>query len=383
MDQSKHELLLLDTLGQPAARVQALINGQIVTTNDEGRAELGKLPARYDAVVVAGSYVRSYLGLAARSPTIRFPNSYLATNEYVARVNIAIPNTSPNQVMFYTAGATGEEVLPQTMGYNTSGGYHWADIVWAGPSDATLSAHAFLADVDPDTGSVLRYSGFASKDWPNGGPLRTVQWTPEFEPPAFETKTIHIELSLPANMSVGWYSVRMQLASGEGGPISESRAGASADLIVPDVPGATFDVIATLFGPGEEAQIFMRDLVAGATVHAAGSVGVDQLAPKEDAMNVTPETEFSWSGPSDPVYELTAFTELDTKPRYNYVVATTGMATRLPDTSALGLPFPSGLTLKWVARSLRGHVSLDDYAAAPFAETGTGSSDFRTFTTRP
>jgi hypothetical protein len=73
-------------------------------------------------------------------------------------------------------------------------------------------------------------------------------------------------------------------------------------------------------------------------------------------------------------YELFAFSDSTTQPRYNCLVATTAGTARLPDTSALGVPFPAGLTLQWLARSQRGYASLDDYAAASEATTGTGFS---------
>lgn len=127
----------------------------------------------------------------------------------------------------------------------------------------------------------------------------------------------------------------------------------------------------------------MRAVSAGATVYAEGGDGLRQLAPEDELVNVTPETDFSWSAQPGSVYELLAFGDSTTQPNYNYLVATTTSTARLPDTSALGVRFPAGLSLQWLARSERGYASLDDYAAASEAETGTGFSEYRTFTTAP
>jgi hypothetical protein len=382
--QGKNELLLLDGLGEPVAQTRALIDGKVVTTDDQGRAELGTLPASYDAVIAVGTDVRAFVGLKARSPTIEIADRELdPSNEHVARVNISRASTPPNQSLYYAAGVTGGNISRQTLGYNGDDKSSWAIIRWAGAGDATLSAQALLADIDPRTRSVVGYSGFASKIWPNAAQQSTADWSPEFEAPAFETKTIHVELSLPDEVSVGWYSVSIRQESGETGPIGAFYSGASADLLVPDLPGATFDIFAALSSPVGSYQIVMRAVSAGATVHAEGGDGLQQLAPETGTGNVTPETEFSWSTGPGYVYELLAFSDSTTQLNYNYLVATTGSSARLPDTSALGVPFPAGLTLQWLARSERGYASLDDYAAASQALTGTGFSDYRIFTTAP
>jgi hypothetical protein len=380
----KSELLLLDGLGRPVAQTRALVDGKVVTTNDEGRAELGELPARYDVVIAVGTTVRAFMGLQARSPTIEIANRQLDfSNEHQARVNISSATTVSNQSVFYAAGVTGADISRQTMGYNGDGKSSWAIIGWAGAGDVTLSAQAMLAEMDPKTQSVLRYSGFASQTWPNAAQQGTVDWTPAFEAPPFETKTIHVDLSLPLDMSIRWYSVNLRRASGEMGPIGVFYSGARADLLVPDLPGATFDIFASLDGPGGSYQVVMRAVSAGATVHAEGAGGLRQLAPQDGMENVTPETNFGWSTQPGVVYELLAFSDSDTQPWYDYLVATSASTAQLPDASALGIPFPAGVTLQWLARSERGFDSLDDYAAAPDAATGTGFSDYRTITTAP
>jgi hypothetical protein len=190
----------------------------------------------YDAVIAIGTDVRAFMGLEAHSPTIA--NLDLdASNEHGARVTISNTNTPSNQILFYAAGVTGGNVSRQTLGYNRDGQSSWAIISWAASGDVTLSAQAFLADLDPETQSVVGYSGFASKAWSNAAQQPNVDWTPEFQAPTFKTKTIHVELSIPADVSIEWYSVMLRQASGESGPIGTFYAGASADLLVPDLPG--------------------------------------------------------------------------------------------------------------------------------------------------
>jgi len=381
---SKHELRLLDEFGQPVAQTRALIDGKVVVTDDDGRAELGELPASYDAVVAIGTDVRAFLGLKARSPTIEITDRELfAGTEHIATVNISNVKPGPNQVLCYAAGVTGEKSPPQTLGYNSDDQSSWAVISWAASGDEALSAQAFLADFDPATQSVIGYSGFASKTWPHAAQQQSVAWTPDFQAPAFETKTIHVDLNIPADESVAWYSVGIQESSGLAGPIGSFSGGTSADLVVPDLPGASFDVFAALDGPGGSYQIAMHAISAGATVHAEGGVGVQQLAPVDGLMNVTPETDFRWSEQPGSIYELLAFSDSNASVSYNYVIATSGSIAHLPDTSALGVPFPSGLTLQWLARSERGYASVDNYAAARSTETGTGFSGYQKFTTAP
>lgn len=187
----KSELLLLDQLGQPVAQTRALIDGKVVMTDDEGRAQLGELPASYDAVIADGTYVRAFMGLKARSPTIELANRNLHfNNEYVANVNISKVNTGANQGLFYAAGVTGEGIARQELGYNSDDKWSWATLSWAGAPEVTLSAQAFLAQLDPETRYVVGYSGFASKSWSNAARQQTVSWTPEFDIPTFKTKTI-------------------------------------------------------------------------------------------------------------------------------------------------------------------------------------------------
>ena len=379
-ERDKHELLLLDALGQPAAQVPVLVGGKLVTTNDEGRAALDELPAKYDVVIVVGANVLAYQGLQTRSPTIEFPNSYVGSDEHGAKVEISKATTTTNQRLYYAVGVSGQDISRQTLGYNSDAQSSRVTLAWAGPSDVTLSAQAFLADVDPQTGTVLGYSGFASTAWSNAG-RQNVAWTPEFEAPSFESKTIHVELTLPPGVSVASYSVNLRQPTGERGPIGTAKTGPSADLVVPDLPFATFDIFALLRGPNTDFQIPMRGVSAGSTVRAEGANSPQQLTPENGLIGITPETNFSWSAQPDSVYTLLAFTDSDKQPYMNYLVATTETSARLPDTSALGVPFPSGVTLRWMAHAERGHASVDDYAAAPYTSIGTGASSSRTFTT--
>jgi len=383
----KSELLLVDELGQPAAQTQVLVDGKVVTTNDEGRAELGELPASYDAAVAAGTNVFAFMGLRSRSPTIEIANSSLdILNEHAARINISV-NPAINQDVAYFAGVTGDNISRQTVNREMDAQSNTATVKWAGPGDATLSAQAILMDVDLKGGYVLGYSGFASQSWPNAAQRATVDWTPEFEAPPFETATIHVDVSLPPDTDVGWYTVTLRQASGETGLIGRFRAGTGADagtdLVVPALPGATFDISAALFGPIGTSQVVMRAVSAGASVHAESVDSLQQLAPENGQENVTPRTDFSWSAQPGFIYELLAFSESSSQLNYQYLVATAGSTARLPDTSALGLPFPAGLTLQWRVEAKLVYASLDDYAAAPEAWPARGFSDDRTFKTKP
>lgn len=291
--QQNHELRLLDSLGLPAAHTQALVDGKLVTTDEDGRAELGELPARYDAVVVVATNVFAFAGLEARSPTLELDNVYLGNgDQHGASVTISKASTPAEKQLFFAVGVAGGEIARQSMGHNSDEESSWGSVTWVGEGDVTLSAQAFQADLDPESGSVVGYSGYASQTWPNAGRQSSVDWTPEFGPPTFGTKTIHVELAIPADVSVGWYSVYLVRSSGENGPIATVHAGPSADILVPDLPGASFDIYAVLGGPAGTSQVALRGVSAGATVHAEGGDGLRQLAPEDASENVTPETEF-------------------------------------------------------------------------------------------
>jgi hypothetical protein len=249
---------------------------------------------------------------------------------------------------------------------------------WLGSSVVHFSAEAFVVDVDHDSRAPIAYSGYATRSW-DVAPDTDLSWTPDPAPSPFATEPIHVNLSVPSGYRFANCNVSALEESGRQIHfLGQLRSFEPEDLVVPDLPDTTFTVGANAGSDatGDGFTAVAAGVHAGDYVTLEAHRGPMQLLPDDGAV-VGPDTDFTWTGSDGAVYRL-AITANDGDAMQLYVIQTTDPSARLPDLSALGMPFPAGQTLAWQVFTYDG-LTLDGFAAS--AQYGSyGSSSRRTGT---
>jgi hypothetical protein len=363
-------LLVLDQRDQPIPALRVQIDGALVTTDANGRASVPNLSQRYDAVTRVDSYVYAYQGLSSRGPTLklRLASSTAAASSFFLELK-AEPGT--NQELYLVVGVESEDAQPFVTGSPQS-----LAVNWYGSSSATLSVEAFLADVDPMTRAVLGYAGYAQHSWAAANGMSDT-WEPTFSAPPFDTTTIHVDLSAPADTTLVAAGLLLEPSAGKQGFFGAVQATRpSIDFLVP-ATAARYEVYAQVARENDNSSATAHDVTAGARVNLTVPAAPAAIAPADSTADVTLDTEFTWSPVTDAVYYLIATSSLPPAP--SYFVFTSTPSAHLPDTSALGLELPQVASYSWSACSAS-HVSLDSYAAGA-RPTGGGASAPRNFQT--
>jgi hypothetical protein len=374
------ELLLLDDDGLPWPNLQVQIAGTMLTTDEAGLAPLPDLPPTYDVITGWSSRVFAYIGLTSRSPTLALPDTSSADPEFGVLLEVErSPDLAADQDIVVTLGLTGPKRRgPWSANVVNDQGIA-TDAYWDGDEVATLSAEAFLVDRDPDTHQILRYSGYAEKEWKNPN-NEQLQWSPDFVPPPFDTATIHFDVAVPSGAGLGEEDVNIVEASGRSGAFSYDATDPNTELLVPNLPGVHYDLQGAVGDFPSTFVVQAENVRPGAEVHLQALVGPQGVAPSNLATDVGLDTEFSWTEVEGAVYSVGVYGNDVGDPEYH--VFTSTPSAHLPDASAFSTYWPRGKEYYWLVHSENGHRSLDAFAAGEPPTAGFGDSDPMTFTSR-
>ncbi len=372
-------ILVLDEFGRPFVNTPLLIDATLTDTGDDGFAELPELGASYDVSVVNASHAYVFRGLRSRAPVIQLQSS---TSDPPSSTTLEIqkaPDLGDDTAIRFMAGIGDSPDLNPRLSYSINDSDVELEVVWPSAQRPTLLAEAFLIQIDPLTEEPLAYLGDAENDWSEVPP--SVTWTPPFASPSFDLVPLHVELTLPDGAAVQYYDAVASDDSGRRGSLGYSlgNPGSSdartADMLVPDLPDTTYTVSGhTSAGDGGFVAYSSHGVHAGDTVRLVAQAGPVELAPAEGAV-VDTDTDFTWTPVKGGVHYLYAF-PTDDGASFDIMIATSETRVRLPDLSALGLPFPAGRSIRWLVNAVTGVASLDAYAAGA-ASRGYGYSGYR------
>jgi hypothetical protein len=374
------ELLVLDEFGRPFVNTPVLVDGTLTVTGDDGFAALPELGPSYDVSFVTDDHAFVFEGLRSRAPVLELPS--LGPDElFGTTLQIQKPaDLGDDTAIRFMAGVKDTELTPH-LTYSTNDSDVELEVVWPGMRSETLSAEAFLVQINPLTEEPLVYLGYAAEDWPAVAP--SVTWAPGFTAPPFDTAPVHVELTLPDGASVQYYEAEASDGSDRRGPLgyslgnpgSTSAANATADVLVPDLAATTYTVFAhTSAAEGGFVAQSPDGVHAGDSIRLVARAGPVALTPASGAV-VDSNTDFTWTPVESAVHYLFIF-PVDDGSSFDITLATTEAQAHLPDLSALGLPFPAGRSIRWLANAVTGVATLDAYAAgAP--SRGYGYSGYR------
>jgi len=370
------ELLVLDEFARPFVDVPVLVDGAVVYTGDDGFAVLPDVGASYDVSFADQQRVWVFRGLSSRAPVLSLPSVGNSGALFETDVEVQKPtNLGDDTAVRFMAGI--EELTGTTPFLSFSNNDSDVDfqITWPDVEPATLSAAAFLVQIDPLTGETLAYLGSATAEWPEV-PAKLL-WSPAFDSP-LEGASVHVDLTVPPGSSPGVYEVWATDAAGRNGSISfaldnpatDGPGSGSGDVLVPNLPDLTFSATAqTLASNGRFIASSPSGLHAGDTVRLVAQPPPVLVTP-EDGASVDAGTDFSWTPGGGNVHYFSAAT-VDDGAELDFTIASTEPSARLPDLSALGIPFPWGRGLDWLAGDVVGADSIDAYAAgAPYFGLG-------------
>jgi hypothetical protein len=353
-------ILLLDALDQPVAEHQLLVDGELVTTDAEGSAELGALPEQYDVALRVYTSVYLFQGMRTRAPVIQLPYETLGPDVRRLQITVHVP-PAPDERIHLLHNLMGPGVDAWTMGTNGDvQGNPWAFVEWAGAETATLVVEAFGSEIDPETQQVAHYTRYArlQREVDSNDDLSDLRWEPDFEAFPFAEKAIRVETQLRPDEVVFQHSVNARTAQGGYGSFGAAGS-ADSKLLVPDLPDVSFDVSADTSGPHGTTVNNAHGLLPGDHVRL-----VPQGPPKhlsEDDPDAECSREFAWSEVPDAIYYVQLNPD-DFSSAYSYELVTSSTHVTLPDLSALGVPTPSG-DYGWWPNSVGGPTSVDEYAA--------------------
>ena len=356
------QLLLLDQYDLPLTHTRVLVNDAVVTTGDDGFAPLPDVGERYDVSAVSGRVAYVFHGLTARAPVVRLVTGGKGEGVSSMSLTMRFPALGEDQDFVYGAGFAGIARDQQFIGTSTEEQGMTLYGNWAGSSVVRFSAEAFIVDVDHDSRAPVAFSGYATQSW-DVAPDTDLTWTPAPTPSPFATTAIHVNLSLPSGARfVGCDATAFEPSGIQVHFGPQIGFFDSEDLVVPDLPDTTFDLdVNSANVAAQSGFTAVADGVrAGDDVTLEAHTGPTLLAPDAGAV-VNPDTEFSWTEIDGAVYRVFITTQ-DGDTMHAYAIVTTEPSVRLPDLSALDMPFPSGQTLVWEAFAYEG-LALDSFAA--------------------
>jgi hypothetical protein len=344
--------------GIPVARAKVRVGDLVTTTDERGRFTVANALPQYDAVVVCehDPAVFVFPNLVESNPALWLYE--LASSprlNYRATVHVAAPMEANTATLYFAEiNAPSDDGFSIDQVHGTDG----TDLIltWSGAPSAGISIHALRYEADPKTKYVTRYTGLVSREM-QVEDHRVSTWLIDrlaFEP--IGTKMIATELDVSASMSLEDSTFGMQpFGSSALTVLPVPRPSTHETLeFVPDLPDATF-VLAALGTPlGSLSSSYAMSRVShGSRDSSKMSLRLSRalrvLSPNQKATGVTPSTDFTWEPSSEALTHVVIFTPALLSPVVapDVYVQTREASAKLPDASALGVPWPSHAGYTW------------------------------------
>jgi hypothetical protein len=386
-DDSLLRARVTDEFGQPFEGLDVVAGDVVTVTDQEGRFSVSA-GARYDVVLRHYRDVYAYQGMSSREPVFKLANLAAPSSTH-RHVPISITFPAPDAGV-QTTMVAGLDCAATHSSFSSSG-YDSVlreySLMWMGEETCDLVLYAFEFEADA-TGAPARYLRY--DEW--RGPITSGKpfgWSVEWRPMIFESAPIRATAVLPDDYSI-W---RVRLAMGLAARTSAfwfldiSPEGDDFSLLVPDVPGSTFELAVLATGNHSSS----RRSTSGLTTSAAPTQvtvepGPTGLYPPPEATGITQGTRFSWIKGSEGITFANFLPTLKGTEALSYYIATADSELRLPDLSMLGEELPSAAEYEWSV-FVTTAASLDELAAhgrqVPNLLASTYAySGYQTFTTR-
>ncbi len=333
------------------------------TAAADGSFTISGLTVPYDAIVysVAGGWAHEFRGLRSPNPVfdvnavyppIAIPPSPTARSTAVTgTVSTPDPVDASHPVVVCIEGVVdprnGCDLLDSSSSYSMS-------VYWDASEDPTMRIHAL--QVRLDSSRLPRGYAYAASS------QRTLQdGTPATVDLSLATTGV-TTISGSASLAVGYAFV------GLGGmvdvapnlalrlPIAETAVPATYALIVPDLPGASYDIFGLAVQGGMFTEVWRKGRPAGVTDLALPAAAAPS-APADGAAGVTATTPLTatWAGGGALTFIVTPASGSNP----TYTVTTQSNSVTLADLVAVGLPLPSAASYTWSVTGSPGYDTGD------------------------
>jgi len=351
-------------LSRPFVGATVTSQGRTAFTDAAGAFILGGLAVPYDLTVssaLGGGWLHVYEGMTSPTPTFRptfagldtplpthaatvtasIVGGALGTNE-VARVcveGVAVPVYGCSTVI---TGASGFSIAAK----------------WFDGTLATVRLHAFRAGVN-NIGRVDAYLGYATAlvDIVDGGVALADL---DFDPVG--AATLRVATGYPATLSDAGLFALARFGPHLGMPLfNPSVAGGDVEVLVPVLPGLTYDVVLVAADP--DPVIAWKRAVGLDAGDLVVSAPAKLDAPGAGAIDVDLDTPFATTPTNGAVTYL--WGPVTAGPFI--ALTTTRSPATVPDPTRVGLTYPAGLAYSW---SILGHGDgdVDEAAAGGYAD---------------
>lgn len=341
---------VIDNLSQPTPGVRVQVGSTLVTTDASGHFSIPSVESPYDVTLVPedGADPYLYLGLTTHEPTLRIFDRPLnpVTKTQSTTLLLDLPQVGSGSVQAGLVIEGPDDLAPPTVSFvsSTAPGQYPITIAWAGDATLAIRIQAFRYETDATTGAPKHYVGYdtVSLDVANGAPAT---WKASWKAPTFAESTLSVSTSLPDGYQILDSALVLRSKGAARGFPFAARSGGGPEIsfVVPDLPGATFELqICT----GDFESACCRTL-PGLTAGAKGvpleiERGPTLLSPAQDgSFGIGTQLEWVKHGEGAVFVRLQPRESATGRPRY--YLATGGDSAKLPDLTGLGVKLPPGL----------------------------------------
>jgi len=341
------------------------LGSSTATSDAAGRFEFASAPATYDVSMIFDSDIYVYTGLSRRDLVLRMER-YSSAPARHANPTVTAPSADTDTLKTVTFFELLDPVDFNSYTLVEKDTATTFYITWIGPEAVGIRLHAFqfaCHRVTHVTTGLVAYD--ATERRLNEGD--SFNWTPEWKGVPFAGATLSADATLPP----GYTAHEARLFTKPNGRAPDfllARAFNFTDphisFLVPDMPGATFDL--EMRSSSDLSGTIRR--ATGLTARSPVPLlemepGPIAVAPPRDSMDVGVGTALQWENPAGrPVMVDVFLSKPDGSIYRSYHLVTAGTSVSIPDLSSRGITFPRGMAGHWRVYSTSA-TTVEDLAA--------------------
>ena len=356
-----------DVEGRAYPGVELRLGSRTAITDAEGHFEFAGAPATYDVIALLyGGGVYVYSGLTRRDPTLRIFDRYSLENRTLyARVTVTTPSPDTDTIKVVAFFELTDAVDFNSYNSDKIDGVTSFYVYWVGSKAVGIRLHAFQLGLDSATRAPTRILGYAREDR-RMVDQDSIDWVPAWKDVPFADATIEANATAPAGYT-GFDAV-LFIRPNDRAPafrFSEfAQREAHVSFLVPDMPGALFDVeMRASAADASTGRRTRRLTLSSPSPLLEMEPGPISGTPRDGSTGVGAGTKLQWSNPTGrPAYVLVNLNKSIATKYPTYYLVTAGNSIAIPDLSRLNIVFPRGVEGYWKVFSTSA-TTVDDLAA--------------------
>jgi hypothetical protein len=360
---------IVDITRAPWPGRQVLVGDTLTTTDEAGHFTVHNVSPPYDlAIADPIPWGEVYVGMTDPAPTVVSRGLAPGTQHGSMTLTVVLPAADTSTLLGWVVVEATDNVTKITAQPVTTapGPVRTYNVDWVGSPSAEVRIRAFQTQVDPATSAPVHYLGYDTTDLVLDD-KGNVTWNASYKPPPFSESPLSVTVSLPEGYAISHTWLRMGSTDqfGTAGWIGSGAAGPEISLVVPDLPGAPFELDVTAGDGYAVSRSYVPGLPAGTQKLAVQVEPAPTVISPPDGATLGVGSTITWTlgGPGAP------YTELDVtegKGQSIFLYGGDGSVT-VPDLSALGLPLPHGEPCLVTVFRASWATTVEDFASPDYA----------------